>query len=124
MPAHKIVFSEAEQFFYDHAGYNRSPDEPAWSGRARSAVLSADAERRFNNSDAYMVWEIDPDADNEPTESYFVSGFPQWQAVLMRGNEVLASLGGIDFGRLYRVTPEGHPYARVVTAELASEANL
>lgn len=126
---HKIVFTEAEQFFYDHAGWGHKPDEPAWSGRTRCAVLLADAEAALERSDAHVTWELDPDADNEPAEGYYVSGCPQWQAALVRdngagGTEWLASLGGVDFGREYDVTPEDDPYARVVAAELASEAGL
>jgi hypothetical protein len=127
--AHKIVFSEAEEFFYQHAGYSHAMTEPAWSGRARSAVLLAQAEDALRRSDARVVWTIDPDADNEPGEGYFVSGHPQWQADLIRDNgtdgiEYLASLGSIDLGKPHDAVTYSEPYIRVIEAELAQQANL
>ena len=115
MATHKIQFTEAEEFFYRHAGYSHARDEPAWSGRARVAVLYAAAEDAFQRSSAYMEWEIE---------------HPHWQASLYRdsdeyGREYLAGFGSVDFGKPADETdPHSEPYARVIRAELAMEAGL
>lgn len=119
-----ITLTDAEQFFYDHAGYGYDPaSETPEDGRARGAVVLARAERTARNLGWFVDWEIDPDADTTPTDSYFVSGNPQWTATLYDTNgDVRGSLCGIDFAEVYEVTPQSDPYARVVAAELAAEA--
>lgn len=116
--------SEAAQFFWEHAGwsYGRASGETPEDGRARCATALARAEQRMRDCGAYVEWVIDHLADTEPTDSYFVSGNPQWGAILRDiGGNVLASLWGIDFAEAYEITPEDDPYARVVAAELADE---
>lgn len=119
-----VTLTDAEQFFYDHAGWGYDPaTETPEHGRARGAMHLADAEKHAARKLWSVEWEIDPDADTEPTDSYFVSGNPQWCATLYdEGGNVLASLCGIDFAEPHDVTPEAEPYARVVAAELAYEA--
>ena len=124
---HKIRLTEAEQFFYDNAGYSRAMDEPAYSGRTRCAVLLADAERHAESHGWQYRWEIDADADITPTDNYFVSGAEHWECLLFdKEGNVLASLGSIDLGYdstgVYANHPNDVPYGRVVQAELASEA--
>jgi hypothetical protein len=128
---HKIVLTDDEQFFYDHAGCSRAMDEPAWSGRARVAVLLAEAEATAKRKGWEITWEIDFDADTEPSDSYFVSGAPHWQASLWAHEDGvpvhLAGLGSIDLGfaggsTTEPASPWHNAYARVVEAELASEA--
>jgi|SRR6516165_3357603 hypothetical protein len=125
---HIIRFTAAEQFFYEHAGYRRDPDEPPYSGRARCAILLADAEATAKRKGWTTVWDIDPDAEIVPSDSYFVSGAAHWQAALIDADEnVLASLCSIDLGFADGTDgdpkwPSDDPYSRVVAAELAAEA--
>lgn len=121
-----VRLTDSEQFFYDHAGWSYDPaTETKHHGRATGAIALADAERMARARGWTVRWEIDPDADTTPTEDYFVSGNPQWIAILANSDsddaEVLSALGGIDFAEAYEVTPERDPYARVVAAELALE---
>lgn len=126
MAMHKIRLTEAEEFFYRNAGYSRAMDEPAYSGKTRGAILLADAEAHAERHDWVYRWEIDADADITPTDSYFVSGAEHWECVLFnQDDEILASLCSIDLGfdkHGYANHPNDQPYARVVQAELASEA--
>jgi hypothetical protein len=113
-----ITLDDAEQFFYENAGYGVMTGESVEHAKARCAVNLAQAERHAQVKGWYVEWEIDQDADITPTDSYFVSGNPQWAAILYDENgDVLGSLWGIDFAEAYEVT-----YARVVAAELALEA--
>jgi hypothetical protein len=119
-----VQLTEAEQFFYEHAGYSHALDESAESGRARAAILLAFAEHESESRGWYVNWSIDQDADTTPTANYYVSGNPQWEAVLYDAERRhLASLCGIDFAVDYSGTdPSADPYARVVAVELAQEA--
>jgi hypothetical protein len=118
-----VKLSEAAAFFYANAGSSYIPAiETEPEGRLRIALDLARAEHMITVRGASVQWEIDHDADTMPTGSYFVSGNPQWEAVLYDADgEVAGSLCGIDFAEAYEVTPESDPYARVVAAELASE---
>jgi hypothetical protein len=115
---HKITLTEAEQFFYDHAGYSyRADHETKGSGRTRIAVLLADAEEARKRSGAEVQWEEDDDqwtARGDDEEGIL------WCAALVHEGHVLASLGAINFGP--DKGPYSDPYARVVEAELAMEA--
>jgi hypothetical protein len=113
---HKITLTEAEQFFYDHAGYSyRADHETKGSGRTRIAVLLADAEEARKRAGAEVQWEEDPDIWGEDAEATY------WYAALVgESGETLASLGGIGFAE--GKGPDTDPYGRVVEAELASEA--
>jgi hypothetical protein len=123
MTTHKITFTEAEEFFYQHAGWSYNPKiETSASGRARCALRYADAERKLQSDDSLeVVWEED-DAEWDgdcPAPEYVL------QAILYRRaqredssdqDEVLASCCSIGLNSL------DSPYRRVMEAELALEA--
>lgn len=119
---HKITLTDSEQFFYDHAGCSFDPSrETASSGLTRNAILLASAEEHAKREGWDVEWDIDPEADIIPTANYFVSGAEQWTATLRNlDGEPLANLCGIDLG--HNAVPETDPYARVIAAELATEA--
>lgn len=119
----------AVAFFHEHAGYSypsgASPAEQVAARRAHAESL-ADAESRASALGWDCVWEPDPDTDSSdwipPTRDGGKGRKPwgTWYARLVNeSGETLASLGGIDFGR--DGEPWGHPYRRVVEAELSSE---
>lgn len=114
---HKITLSPAEQFFYDHAGWSYTQGEPAWSGRTRGAVMLAFAEQEAQARNWQTAWEYDPDgADCTCGDDHG----PAYMAVLTdEDGRTLGILGGVTFATR---SPDGDPYARVVSAELASEA--
>ena len=124
------------QFFLKHAGYSYNPQtQSPMQGRVQCARKLAAAERKARDAGVSYQWEIDASCDSL-TE--FAPGikpirgtktrYSLWQCCAIgprdddyRGaGEVLASLGGIDFGR--DGEPWGDPYRRVVEAELALEA--
>jgi hypothetical protein len=124
MATHKITFTEAEEFFYQHAPYSWDPErETQASGRARCAMELAAAESRLQAEfpEIEVVWEED-DAEWDgdcPAPKYVL------QATLYRRaqredssdrDDVLASCGGIGLNDL------DSPYRRVMEAELALEA--
>lgn len=117
---HKVTLTDREQFFYDNAGYSYDPaTETASSGRTRNAILLAQAESVLLREKWDVTWDIDPDADTEPSDNYFVSGAPHWMCEVKTSDGRTANLCSIDLG--HGKYPESEPYARVVEAELASE---
>lgn len=109
---------EAVKFFYDNACWSYDPSrETAEQGRLQSARSLARAEARRKSESAWVTWEQDDipfdDDVHGPDEYGFI-------AILWRYNpesdapEALASLGMVD-------AEPGHPYRRVVEAELALE---
>lgn len=109
--------NEAEQFFYDHAGYSHDPKrETEEEGRVRCAVGLAAAEVRLKDGPYFIDMQPDPngwDAD-VPYDG------PVWVVTLYGvagslNSEHLGSLGGVA------ATGWSDPYVRVVAAELASE---
>ena len=113
----------AYQFFLKHAGFNYDPKtETKAKGRARCARALATAELESRAAGLSFAWSIDTDIDS----SEFSSEQPTWvtwQCVCTdRAGTVRASLHGIDFGREGTPDSDRAPYARVVEAELASEA--
>jgi hypothetical protein len=108
------------QFFREHAGFSYDPktEIPA-QGKAKCARALASAEAYARDHLFTFEWSEDPDSDS----SDFCDDTPirpTWQCICRdRFRDVIASLGGIDFG------PNGEPwsenYKRVVEAELASE---
>jgi len=112
-----IELSEAERFFYEHAGYSYDPEsETPEHGRMRGAVLLAEAEKSAARLGADVTWEDEP----EPYDGDDGYEGPCYCAVLRNSaSEVIASLGMVAFAS---GTPDGEPYARVVAAELALEA--
>ena len=115
------------QFFLKHAGYSYDPaTQSPMQGRIQGARRLAAAERKARDSDYYYMWAIDPHTDSSEFGDNLDNGklgepWALWYCVCYKpGNEPLASLGGIDFGR--DGEPWGNPYRRVVEAELALEA--
>jgi hypothetical protein len=115
---HKITLTEAEQFFYEHAGYSMRPGEDKISAKIRSAVALARAEAIAEGRDATVTWEEDDHPDAGWCDCGDDHGQP-WGAVLRDAEgTVLGSLWGITFESHQ---PAGESYARVVAAELADE---
>lgn len=112
------TLTEAEQFFYDHAGYDwdNHDGETEEQGHERCARELAQAEQWAMLRGAYVLWNEDwsvnhtdeyPDAyDSEPQTCEY--------ATLWLDGEVVTSLGCID--------DADDSYRRVIEAELASEA--
>lgn len=110
----------AYHFFLKNAGYSHAVNEPAIVGRRRCARELAAAEQRALSGSYTFDWNLDQDIDS----SSFSDETPAWSLweCLMRDADgtVVASLGGIDFGR-DKDPWMGDPYKRVVEAELAME---
>lgn len=110
--------SEAVRFFYDNAGFCYHPGtETAEHGHLRCAEALAAAEARRKTEAAWVTWEDDDEPFDDDVHGPDEYGYV---AVLWRYDPetdepvVLASLGAVDAG-------PGHPYRRVVEAELALE---
>lgn len=123
MPTHKITFTEAEEFFYQHAGWSYDPKaETSASGRARCAVILADAESRLQaDSTLEVVWEDDPEPwDGDCAAPAYLMEATLWRRALRADSsgrdELLTSLGSIGLNSL------DSPYRRVVEAQLTLEA--
>lgn len=124
------------QFFLRHAGYSYDPQtQTPMQGRVRNTRNLAAAERKARDAGLWFKWEVDPDSTSADFGDNLDNGelgapWQLWQCCACSPNEspgrfsnlstVLASLGGIDFGR--DGEPWGNPYRRVVEAELALEA--
>jgi hypothetical protein len=108
------------EFFHEHAGYSYDPKtETEAEGRERCARELAKAESFAESVGWSCEWEIDDIDSSEFDDS--PEPWALWRARLVdRNGETLDSLGGVDFGRDRE--PWGDAYARVVFAELASEA--
>lgn len=111
--------TQAEQFFFDNAGYSYGPGETPEQGKLRCAQAMAKAELDGREAGLSFQWrEDDRDSSDWSDER------PAWKQYVCAcygpDGAVLASLHGIDFGR--DGTPESSSYRRVVEAELASEA--
>lgn len=110
------MLTEAEQFFYDHAGWSYSPEtETPEVGRERGAIELARAEERMKNGPYYVTTE----PDDMPWGGDFPYDGPMWIVSLwsVEGvaiGEVIGSIGGV-------ACESGDPYMRVVRAELALE---
>lgn len=107
-------------FFYEHAGFSWNPKtETKEDGRKRCAETLVKAERDAASLGFGFEWSVDDCDSSEWSDD--PEPWAQWVCVCKDENgNVLASLCGIDFGR--DGDPWGDPYARVVEAELASEA--
>ena len=115
--------TQAEQFFYDNAGYSYDPKtETQENGRLRCAQAMAEAEAYVQKHGLEYVWEDDQDGcigcDCGSEECSCCTGEShETLCCLLKDPEtgnVLASCGGIC-----GVTAE---YRRVMEAELALEA--
>lgn len=111
--------TEAQQFFYDHAGYSYDPKrETAEQGRANCADHLAKVEAYAKQVGIRFEWEKD-DIDSRD----FSDEKPYYKlhvCIAYLNGKVVGSLGGIDFGR--NGSPHGNTYKRVVEAELACDA--
>ena len=107
-------------FFLQHAGYSYSTEVTREADQLACARQLAQAEREGAEAGLYFHWSVDRDMDS----SEFDDSPNPWQLwVCLCFNdegEVVASLGGIDFGP--DKEPKDDPYRRVVQAELALEA--
>lgn len=107
-------------FFYENCGFSYDPKtETQEEGKQGCAKALEIAEKEARNRGMYYDWDIDPIEDS----SSFKKGKPYslWLCRMYDSTEeMVASLGGIDFGR--DGTPYGKPYKRVIEAELAQEA--
>lgn len=115
------TLTEQEKFFHENAGYSWNPEtETREQGKIRCAKELAKAETEAAQTGIDFAWQVDPDC----TSSEFSDEEPAWELWICQAigesGDVLASLGGIDFGP--DEGPIRNPYARVVRAELAMEA--
>ncbi len=112
--------ADSVRFFYNESGYSYNPKtETREQGRMRGAKALAKAEAHAKDVGYIFEWGYDDVDSSEWSDE--TPPYAQWICIVRDANgEVLASLGGIDFGR--DGEPWGDPYKRVVEAELASEA--
>lgn len=112
--------NQAEQFFFDSAGYSYDPKtENAEQGKIRCAERMAKAERDGREAGLSFQWSEDYRDSSEWSDEK--PSWVQYICVCFAPDGImLASLSGVDFGR--DGTPESNPYRRVVEAELAIEA--
>lgn len=119
--------SEAEKFFYKHAGYAYPAGaSKAQRERARwdNAKALADAEREAEERGWAVEWDHDPEAETDWMDEEQLRDFENGRLEVLNAlltdedGNVLASLGGVA---LYG-NSEGRATARVVEAELAVEA--
>ena len=111
--------NDAVKFFYDNAGWSHDPArETSEQGRVRCAEALARAEARRKDEGAWVTWETDDipfDDDVHESDEYgYIAILWRYDAVADRP-VALESLGAVD-------AEPGHPYRRVVEAELALEA--
>lgn len=111
--------NQAEQFFYEHAGYSWDPKkETMEDGRRKSAKDLADAEYRAYSEGYTFDWEVDPTINSSDFDDVSPP-YALWVCTLRDpGGDAVESLSGIDFG------PDGLPgctYGREVCAGLAYE---
>ncbi len=112
--------ADSVKFFYENAGFSYNPKtETLTQGRARGAKALAKAEAHALDSGYVFEWSYDDVDSSEWSDE--TPPYVQWVCIMRDADgKVLASLGGIDFGR--DGEPWGSSYKRVVEAELASEA--
>jgi len=119
-----VMLTENELFFWENAGYSHDPaTENEISGRARGAILLADAEKIMKSRGFDVRWEPDP----EPWSADVPYYGPVWIASLHSPctRHVTCDcdtftgtvLGGIAINSL---CPEQDSYGRVISAELMS----
>lgn len=108
--------TEAEQFFYDNAGWSYDPaTESEEEGRWRCARVLAEAEARLKAGPYF----VDHEPDDLPWDGDVPYDGPLWIVTLY---SVAGNLDGEILGSLSSVACEADdPYMRVVAAELASE---
>lgn len=110
--------SESAQFFFDQAGFSWDPKkETEHEGRLRCAQQLANAEAHAKRVGLSFEWSLDDITSQEFSDEK--PYYQLWVCVAWRGNKVVGSCGGIDFGRGGQ--PSGNPYKRVMEAELSLE---
>jgi len=114
------ALTRAAAFFRAHAGYSYNPQtETRAQGRMRCAMQLACSEALAADADISFSWSEDDTDSSEWSDER--PSWSQWVCAAMRANgDIVASLGGVDFGR--DGEPWSHPYKRVVEAELAHDA--
>lgn len=112
--------NNAEKFFTRWAGYSWDLRvETQEQGRVRCAQALARAEAAAREAGVVFEWREDDRGSSEWSEKR--PSWAQWVCIARDADgRVVASLGGIDFGRGRE--PWGNPYQRVVEAEVAAEA--
>lgn len=96
--------NEAEQFFFEHAGYSYDPKrETEEQGRIRYAQELAEAEQWAHRQGIVFFWDSDPDQADH------------WVCEARLHNRTMTALFDIDLAS----SPELDDYARVVPAEMA-----
>jgi hypothetical protein len=114
--------TEPWEFFFEHAGYSYDPDrESRIDGRERCARALATAEAWASAEGYVFEWRVDSIDSSEYAAE--LPAYDLWYCLLRAPgtNGVLASLGGIDFGRDGDPYQRNQHYKRVVEAELADE---
>lgn len=113
------VRADAVAFFREHGPHSVAPGETDEQGRERSARELADAEAWLVAQPGFTVQWLQ-DNDYDPAD-YDVPGMPDvgWGCIVRCCGGEQQSLWAITFDGDGH--PDGHPYARVVVAELASE---
>lgn len=124
-----------EKFFYTHASLCVNQGETAEKARTHVAKAMARAETLATEAGVVFHWIQDTSSLASDFDEMIKRGDPSdyylWDCVAYLGNQCIASLGGIDMGRVFGMRcdwmhpliSENHapPYKRVVEAELAME---
>jgi hypothetical protein len=127
------TMTEAQQFFYENAGYSYDPaTQTPEQGRAECAAKLAAAEAEARDRGYWFIWDtdsgvmssdwLDANEDGGANRDPWIT----WQCAIVEhvpGSgqpRILESIGGVDFGR--NGSPGTSDYSRVIQAELALEA--
>lgn len=124
-----MKLTQAERFFFEHAGYSYGPGETARQGRIRGAKALARAEVWAKTVGLTYEWSDDPDGADIQKEDGTWERLPAVQVVTSEVakpacskcghvNREWSSLGGITESDDQR---ERANYRRVVEAELAAD---
>lgn len=125
--------NEAQQFFYENAGYSYDPaTQTPEHGRADCAAKLAAAEAEASSRGYWFIW----DTDSNNTSADWIDAnedggancdpWITWQCAIVEHvpgcgqPRTLGSICGVDFGR--DGSPATSEYSRVIQAELAHEA--
>jgi hypothetical protein len=112
------VLSEAERFFYDHAGFSYGPREVLEDRRVAGARMLAAAEARMLAGPFYVSTEPDDqpwDGDVPLGDEFQLVVVTLWSVEGWAAPVLLGCLGSVA------IRSESDPYLRVVAAELALE---
>ncbi|GAC1550396.1 MAG: hypothetical protein NVS3B16_24790 [Vulcanimicrobiaceae bacterium] len=120
------ALSVDETFFFEHAGWSHGPGETSAEGRTRCAVELARAEGEARARGWWLQKEESGDEFGWQKKTFDVVG-PRFKGERFTGYDctlvdsegtTLGSLGGVTFAN----NNPREPYARVIFAELATEA--